>query len=581
MSMGPIAGRQARIVLEHVERILAIELLCAARALDLRLASLPGTAPGRRRRRGPRRHPRGRPTVGRRSRARARTSRRSTRLVREGRLRRARRARARRDERDPHPRRHRRGGASAGSRPAPTRASTIGPATTGRTTDAGRRRPASSWLRARAATRRPPRRATPTRSPRRRRGRRSTRSTREPASGRRATRSTRSATMTTPAGQPLRAEARSAARPSRRTRRASSSCSRAGWRSSGATPRSSRSTGEPAAYCQFGPLSAYPRAQRVRDLYPKLPSAPLPAVITCIATTPEARGQRPCEAARRWRSSTISPAAASRPSRPIPEPEARPDATSAANPAFWAAAASTSPSTTRASRSCGGSCESRPRGSSPPRLDRWLGARGVRAAARGVDSPADAGWHQRARAERRPGASSTSGPPRDARAAAEPHATRRRRPGRARSRAPRHPPGDRSTGSPSPRTVDEAALALDGPGLPEIATALDAAVAVDPASGESRLRRSSSSSGPRRSRTWSTGSGGTRSTRARARRRAASQATRRRRSTGGPSFITTLRRRPAHLPRAGSRNADILISASSIGEGRFGEKLMDNLRVPA
>jgi histidine ammonia-lyase len=46
VSMGPIAGRQARLVMEHVERILAIELLCAARALDLRLELLPGTAPG-------------------------------------------------------------------------------------------------------------------------------------------------------------------------------------------------------------------------------------------------------------------------------------------------------------------------------------------------------------------------------------------------------------------------------------------------------------------------------------------------------------------------------------------------------
>jgi histidine ammonia-lyase len=46
VSMGPIAGRQARVVVEHVERILAIELLCAARALDLRLASLPETQPG-------------------------------------------------------------------------------------------------------------------------------------------------------------------------------------------------------------------------------------------------------------------------------------------------------------------------------------------------------------------------------------------------------------------------------------------------------------------------------------------------------------------------------------------------------
>jgi histidine ammonia-lyase len=46
VSMGSIAARHARQVLEHVERILAIELLCAAQGLDLRLALLPGTRPG-------------------------------------------------------------------------------------------------------------------------------------------------------------------------------------------------------------------------------------------------------------------------------------------------------------------------------------------------------------------------------------------------------------------------------------------------------------------------------------------------------------------------------------------------------
>jgi hypothetical protein len=46
---------------------------------------------------------------------------------------------------------------------------------------------------------------------------------------------------------------------------------------------------EPAAYSQFGPLSAYPRALRLRELYPQLPESPLPAVITCIATTAAAR----------------------------------------------------------------------------------------------------------------------------------------------------------------------------------------------------------------------------------------------------------------------------------------------------
>jgi GNAT superfamily N-acetyltransferase len=49
--------------------------------------------------------------------------------------------------------------------------------------------------------------------------------------------------------------------------------------------------GEAAAFAQFGPLSAYPRAQHIRELYPKLPQTPLPAVITCIATTSAARGR--------------------------------------------------------------------------------------------------------------------------------------------------------------------------------------------------------------------------------------------------------------------------------------------------
>jgi hypothetical protein len=48
---------------------------------------------------------------------------------------------------------------------------------------------------------------------------------------------------------------------------------------------------EAVAYCQFGPLSAYPRAQRLRELYAQLPSSPLPAVITCIASIAEARAE--------------------------------------------------------------------------------------------------------------------------------------------------------------------------------------------------------------------------------------------------------------------------------------------------
>ena len=47
VSMGSISARHARTVLDHVERILAIELLVAAQALDLRLAEhRDGAAPG-------------------------------------------------------------------------------------------------------------------------------------------------------------------------------------------------------------------------------------------------------------------------------------------------------------------------------------------------------------------------------------------------------------------------------------------------------------------------------------------------------------------------------------------------------
>jgi histidine ammonia-lyase len=46
VSMGSIAARHARRVLEHVEQILAIELVVAAQALDLRMGLLDGAAPG-------------------------------------------------------------------------------------------------------------------------------------------------------------------------------------------------------------------------------------------------------------------------------------------------------------------------------------------------------------------------------------------------------------------------------------------------------------------------------------------------------------------------------------------------------
>jgi len=94
---------------------------------------------------------------------------------------------------------------------------------------------------------------------------------------------------------------------------------------------------EAAAYAQFGPLSAYPRAQRLRDLYPQLPEAPLPAVITCIATTAAGRHRGHAQAlveavcddlARRGFAAVEA----------YPERGTRPDATSAATPEFWLSA---------------------------------------------------------------------------------------------------------------------------------------------------------------------------------------------------------------------------------------------------
>ena len=92
--------------------------------------------------------------------------------------------------------------------------------------------------------------------------------------------------------------------------------------------------GTPAVYAQFGPLSAYPRARRVRELYPRLPEAPLPAVITCIATTAAARGRGHAarlvdEVCRDLGGRGFAAVEA------YPEVGLAPDATSAATPAFW------------------------------------------------------------------------------------------------------------------------------------------------------------------------------------------------------------------------------------------------------
>ena len=91
---------------------------------------------------------------------------------------------------------------------------------------------------------------------------------------------------------------------------------------------------EPAGYAQFGPLSAYPRALRTRELYPRLPASPLPAVITCISTTAAAR-ERGLAA---MLVAAVCDDLAARGFAAVeayPERGARPNATSAADPAFW------------------------------------------------------------------------------------------------------------------------------------------------------------------------------------------------------------------------------------------------------
>lgn len=92
--------------------------------------------------------------------------------------------------------------------------------------------------------------------------------------------------------------------------------------------------GDAVGYTQFGPLSAYPRAQRTRVLYPQLPDAPLPAVITCIATTSDARR-------RGWAKHLVEEVCRDLAGRGFsavetyPEVAVRENATPAASPRFW------------------------------------------------------------------------------------------------------------------------------------------------------------------------------------------------------------------------------------------------------
>ena len=92
--------------------------------------------------------------------------------------------------------------------------------------------------------------------------------------------------------------------------------------------------GVAAGYCQFGPLSAYPRALRLRELYKELPTSPLPAIITCIATTAEARrGGRALRLVEEVCDDLGSRGFAG--VEVYPEAAARENSTPAARPRFW------------------------------------------------------------------------------------------------------------------------------------------------------------------------------------------------------------------------------------------------------
>lgn len=138
---------------------------------------------------------------------------------------------------------------------------------------------------------------------------------------------------------------------------------------------------------------------------------------------------------------------------------------------------------------------------------------------------------------------------------------------------------DSIEGAPVTEALDEAALALTDPALPRIATALDVGVAVDTATADLvtahvvKLRPDAFTEATFRQ--WRdsfdegacAGAGGV---------RGVAQATIDERTVHITSCVSG--QLTYHL---WLMEQDILISASSIGDGRFGEKLMDSLRVPA
>lgn len=127
--------------------------------------------------------------------------------------------------------------------------------------------------------------------------------------------------------------------------------------------------------------------------------------------------------------------------------------------------------------------------------------------------------------------------------------------------------------------VDEAAVALNDPALPRIASAVDAGVAVDAGSGNLvygwvvRLRPGVFNSADFRQWRDAYDDG--------ACAQAGGVVGRAEADIGGRTAYVTSCVTGLHTYHVWLEDQDILISASSIGEGRFGEKLLEGLRVPA
>ena len=329
------------------------------------------------------------------------------------------------------------------------------------------------------------------------------------------------------------------------------------------------------SYCQFGPLTAYPRAQRTRDLYPALPDAPLPGGHHLHRHDGRGAGRRAGQGAgrgglRRPRRRAASPRSRRTPrsarARTRPAPRRR---------RSGSRSGSSSPPPTSASRSCAAS-------------SRDAGPRGLAMVPSPIAGPRGRSRPRRAciRATPRrrtaaavatPGGSTTAPSPRHR------QRPRRRSParrGRSRRCSSCLPPRSTACRSHDRMTGDGR---RDRRGAVDRPVRLGDRLAVAAPSGRwpptrRRLRRRDRRPAPtgHRSTTRSSAAGATRSTRRCASRPAASTGHAEAEIAGHQTFIGTcaggVHTYHVHLP-----DRDVIVSMQGAGEGRFGELVVAGL----